>query len=233
MARTTPAPPRSPGFRRRAAPGGFSLIEMMLATAISATLFTSLLLSLDAMFKSYEQTTDTASTQVITRITVNRILGLIRNGTDFGPLPADVLDSADNPMSSHWFEFVSRRDADGNIEQIARIEFRYEGEDLIEDTWHPENEDPPSNPAGENGPPGNLFITYIDPETGSEEERLLLSGVRQAIFTLHYDIGPHLRRSTVDLTVQPNPDEDATISTDAMPKTVRVVASAMPRRGVE
>lgn len=228
---TRSAPSRARGRRLRRAQRGFSLMEMLFATTISSMLFTSLLLSLDAMFKGYEQTTDTASTQVVTRIAINRVLGLIRTGSDFAPIPADVLDAGLNPHSAHWFEFVSRRDADGAIEQVTRLEFRFQGEDTVMDTWSPEDE-PPSAPEDATEP-GTLYMTFIDVATGNEVERVLLTGVRQAIFTLHFEIGPQLQRATIDLTVEPDIQNDLAVATDAVPQTIRVVASAMPRRAFE
>ncbi|RMD63684.1 MAG: prepilin-type N-terminal cleavage/methylation domain-containing protein, partial [Planctomycetota bacterium] len=41
---------------------GFSLVEMLLALAISATLLTAALAALDSSFKGYKATTESAST---------------------------------------------------------------------------------------------------------------------------------------------------------------------------
>lgn len=228
MSTTTTTTPGAAGHSCRR---GFSLMEMLFATTISAMLFTSLLLSLDTMFKGYEQTTDTAASQAVTRIAVNRVLGLVRTGSEFAPIPADVLDADLNPLSAHWFEFVSQRDADGEVTQVTRLEFRYDKSDLIDEPWNP-NGEPPAAPAEADGP-GAVYIIFVDTATGDEEERLLLSGVQQAIFTLHFDVGPQLLRATIDLTVVPQIEADIAVSTEAVPQTIRVVASAMPRRVVD
>ncbi len=216
---------------RRHGRRAFSLMEMLFATTISAMLFTSLLLSLDTMFKGYEQTTDTASSQAVTRIAVNRVLGLIRTGSEFAPIPADVLDSDLNPLSAHWFEFVSQRDSDGEITQVTRLEFRYDGADLIDEPWSPDEE--PPDPPEDASELGSIYIVFVDAGSGDEEERLLLSGVQQAIFSLHFDVGPQLLRATIDITVVPQIEADLMVSTEAAPQTIRVVASAMPRRVVD
>ena len=95
---------------RRAARAGLSLIEMMIALTISVTLLTSALVALDGMFKGYQQTTESASTHVVSRIVTTRLLGMIRTGSDFGPIPNDILDSGSNPIFADYFEFASAKD---------------------------------------------------------------------------------------------------------------------------
>jgi prepilin-type N-terminal cleavage/methylation domain-containing protein len=51
---------------------GFSLVEMLVALTITATLLTAALTALDAGFKGYKFTTDGASTHVVSRITMHR-----------------------------------------------------------------------------------------------------------------------------------------------------------------
>ncbi|MBN8645888.1 MAG: prepilin-type N-terminal cleavage/methylation domain-containing protein, partial [Planctomycetes bacterium] len=76
------AAPSAGGSRRRGA--GFSLIEMLIAIAISSAVLTSMMVALDTMFKGYQQTSGAVSTNVVARIAVNRVLGMIRGGSDFG-----------------------------------------------------------------------------------------------------------------------------------------------------
>ena len=61
----------------------FTVLEMQMALIISALLFTALLTALDTMFKGYETNADAASSNVVTRLVVNRVLSLVRTGTDF------------------------------------------------------------------------------------------------------------------------------------------------------
>lgn len=199
---------RQPAARRRA----FSLVEMLLALAISATLLTATLAALDSSFKGYKATTESASTHVVSRIVMHRLLAMVRTGVDFGPFPADVLDSAQNPVQSDFFEFVSGRDLAGGINRVTRIERR-----------------PGANPSD----PGELWYVLLQPQAPTPvvlEEWPLLSGVLNATFTLTYDIGPKLKRATIDLTIAPNDSKDIVIGADTLPQTIRLVASASPRQ---
>lgn len=196
-----------PSGRRR----GFSLVEMLLALAISATLLTAALAALDSSFKGYKATTESASTHVVSRIVMHRLLSMLRTGVDFGPFPADVLDPAQNPLTSDFVEFVSGRDHQGGINRVTRIELR----------------------PGANGQPGQLWYVLLEPQQPAPvilEERPLLDGVVAASFILRYDVGPRLRRATIDLTIAPNDSQDLVIGADATPQTIRLVASTSPRQ---
>lgn len=224
MKRSTHRPHRSRGF---------SVIEMLIATTISATLFTSLLVSLDAMFKGYEQTTDSASTQVISRIAVNRVLAMIRTGDEFGPIPASVLNECNNPIAADFFEFVSARNAAGAATTVTRIEFRDGSGTASNAQWSAMCDTPTGGVSGPS--PGSLWVitTQLNPATGSVEsttERLLLQGVRNCVFTMTYRPGPRLERATIDITIDPQIDDAIDVTTGAVPKTTRIIASAMPRR---
>ncbi len=216
---------------RRTISGGFSLVEMLIALAISGALLSATLVALDTSFKGYEINADSASSHVITRIAVNRIMGLVRTGTEFGPMPGDVLDNAQNPMVADYFEFVSARDEFGDPETLTRIEYHYAGQGALYRSWGASQDPPPLGfePTG----PGSLHLVQIDAATGAETSFLLLDLVRAARFVLSYDVGPRLERCTMDITVEPFVPEDIKLDSDAPPQTVRLVASAMPRRIVE
>lgn len=214
------APLRTAG---RAARRGFSMIEMLIAITISATLLTATLTALNASFIQYKVVTESASTHVVSRIVMHRILSMVRTGSDFGPFPVDVLDQAQNPLTTDWIEFVSARDSAGGIDRITRIEHR-----------------PPAVGAPV-GSAGALWYVLLDPalvdpddpEAGILEEHQLLSGVEAVAFTLEYDIGPTLRHATVDLTIRPNDSEDMTVGAvadSATAQTIRLIASAAPRQ---
>jgi prepilin-type N-terminal cleavage/methylation domain-containing protein len=87
---------------------GFSLIEVLVALTIMGTLLTAAMTALDTSFKSYKVTTEGASTHVIARMVMSRIMTMMRTGTEFGPYPVDPLDRAQNPVLSDYLEFVSR-----------------------------------------------------------------------------------------------------------------------------
>jgi hypothetical protein len=186
---------------------------MLIALTISATLLTATLSAFDASWRAYKHTTEAASTHVVSRIVTHRVLSLIRTGTEFGPYPEDVLDVAQNPLTSSFMEFVSDADRAAGLDRITRLERR--------------------TVAGTTNE-FELWYVLLDASTVPAsviEERPLLSGVREAMFILEYDIGPRLRRATLDLTIVPNDVED--IRTGAVgdeTPAIRLVASAVPRQ---
>ncbi|MCW5764397.1 MAG: prepilin-type N-terminal cleavage/methylation domain-containing protein [Phycisphaeraceae bacterium] len=232
---------RAPRRSRRA----FSLIEMLMAFTISATLLAASLVALDAMFKRYTVISDSASTHVISRVVMHRIMSMIRTGSEFGPYPADVLDASQNPADYTRIQFVSRNDAETGTRQVTTIERREPVTVTLGDDRYTQR-----------GP----FVLWlvIDTNTNgvvSRQERPLIDGVLNARFNLEYEPGPRLVRATVDLTIAPqssqyakydtssgawtmmvyNPatqswDERRMISSDLPSESIRLVASTSPRQ---
>lgn len=192
---------------------GFSLIEMMVALGISAALLTASLAALDTSFKSYQQTSETASTHVVTRIVTHRVLTMIRTGREFAPYPLDVLDQSQNPMFTNSIEFVSDQDTATNYRQITRIFAEL---------------DPDATDGSQ-----RLMLTldeFTDGVLTASQTRPLLRGVLDATFTLEYDIGPQLTRATMDITVEASDLGGASLNANWDTPTLRLVASASPRR---
>ncbi|QYK48519.1 MAG: prepilin-type N-terminal cleavage/methylation domain-containing protein [Phycisphaeraceae bacterium] len=191
---------------------GFSLVEMLVALTISATLLAATFSALNASFKSYKRTTESASTHVVTRIVMHRIMTMIRTGEagSFGPFPDNPIELP--TITSNSIEFVvNGRTIDET--QIVRIERRDAPED---------------SPDG----PFELWLQLTTVRDGIEieqQERPLLVGIVDAVFTLEYDVGPSLRRATVDLTVRPNDLQDAAVGANLDTPSIRMVASASPR----
>ena len=192
------------------------MVELLLALAIVSMVLTSAMVALDAAFKGYRATTDAASTHVVSRIVMHRVVAMIRNGTEFGPFPSDVLDPGQNPLDSDFIEFVSFDDEDTGIRQISRIEFREadDGEDYGA-VW---------------------FVLYTfenDVQQGDPVEARMIPNVEDASFVLEYDVGPKLKRATVDLLIRPNDDLDP-IGVEGRNENnnepIRLVGSATPRR---
>jgi len=191
----------------------FSLIEVLVALAITGTLLTATLAALDASFRSYKVTTEGASTNVVSRMVMHRMMSMIRTGTQFGPYPLDPLDLNTNPVTSDFIEFQSREDIDAATYQVVRVERR-------------------EQPDARRGP-FELWYVQTDYSGGvaiSTEERPLLSGVLEAVFTLEYDVGPRLARATVDLTVRPNDSLGPTFGGDLEAECIRLVSSVGPRK---
>lgn len=190
----------------------FSLVEVLIALTITGMLLAGTLAALDASFKSYKQTTESASTNVVARIVMQRMMAMIRTGTEFGPFPDDPLDPNANPVFSNNIEFQVLMPGANNF-KIIGIERR--------EADRPED--------------GPFELWYVETvfENGvqtSSEERPMLTNVRDVLFTLEYDVGPRLRRATVDLTIDPNDFQDAAMHSNLSTPTIRMVSTAVPRR---
>ncbi|HED52716.1 MAG TPA: prepilin-type N-terminal cleavage/methylation domain-containing protein [Phycisphaerales bacterium] len=202
---------------RRTCRGGFSIVELLLSLAIVSMVLTSALVALDAAFKGYRATTDSASTHVVSRLVMHRIVAMIRTGREFGPFPSDVLDSAQNPITSDFIEFVSKVDPVTGNRQVTRIEFR---------------------PPADNEDYGALWFMLFEfdsagGQVGETKEARMIPNVEAASFTLTYSVGPRLRLATIDLLIRPNDDLDAIGMESRNENTsqpIRLVGSAVPRR---
>lgn len=194
---------------------GFSIVEMLVSLTITATLLTAALAALDAGFKSYKHTTDGASTHVVSRITMHRIMTMIRTGTDFAPYPTDPLTSPS--LESTWIEFDGYV-TDPDTTRIIRIERRdsatiRDGQPLKE-LWYVQSD-------------------YEDGRLVSETSRPLIQNLTDVKFTLDYDVGPRLLRATVDMTIRPDDGGGAAIYSEMEAPTVRFVSTVSPRRLAE
>lgn len=192
--------------RRRA----FSLVEVLIALTITATLLTATMAALDASFKSYKANSESAATNVVARIIMQRLTGMIRTGDSFGPYPANPIATPN--IQSTWIEFVSFRDPDLGEERVIRLERRDGDADTGPfELWY-------------------TISTFIDGAFESEQESQLLTGLTQVLFDMEYDVGPRLRRVTIDLILQPETTGDAAIGGGSLETpTIRLVASASPR----
>jgi len=151
---------------------------------------------------------------VVGRLVTHRILSQIRTGTTFGPIPADVLDPAQNPVVSDTIEFITEADRAAGLNRVTRFEYRPD----------------PTDPAL----PGVLWYVLLNADTDPAallEERPLLSGVRSVQFALRFDVETWLLdRAEIDLTLDPDPELAANSSVAEMPDSVRLIASATPRQ---
>lgn len=208
--RTNPHQPR-PARR-----SGFSLIEMLVALAISGLMLTAAMVALDSSFKGYKVTTDSASTHVVSRMVMTRLSSMIRTGTEFAPFPEDVFDPGVNPVrNSEWIEFVSQENAAAGTRRVIRLESR-----------NATSTDPSVGPR-------QLWYVQMDFVNGqlrNQVERPLITNLERAAFTLEYEPGPRLRRATIDLTIHPNDAQAAAFHSNTEANTIRLVSTVIPRR---
>jgi hypothetical protein len=185
---------------------------MLIAITISAMLLTATLGALDASWRSYRTTTESASTHVVSRIVITRLLSMIRTGTQFGPYPGDFLDPLQNPVpNNHEIEFLAETDRLAGNDIITKIERRDTAQAGLYELWYMRLDNSVTPPA-------------------VIQERPLLRGVREVLFILEYDPGPRLRRATIDLTIEPNDTDDMTVRIGNAAPTIRLVASAVPKQ---
>lgn len=187
--------------RPRTARRGLSLVEMLIALAITSTLLTSVMVALDASFKAYQATTEMSSRQTISRLVMYRILTLLRTGTDFGPYPANVL--TDPVLESDYVEFLAPSG------DVLRVVYEVDERTLFVIV----------DPAGTNQK--EVLLTGVQPQYDDDSNRILP-------FTLHYEVGPRLHRATIDMLV--GEDDAMELGIEGHEVTeVRLVSSIMPR----
>lgn len=192
---------------------GFSLVEMLIALTISATLLTAMLTAFHASWMSYKDTTESASTHVVSRIVMHRLQAMLRTASDFQPYPEDVFDITQNPGTSNWIEFTTAQDLEAGLNRRTRIERRDSAQALPDGRQRFE-----------------LWYVLKNGETDAiVEERPLLADLAEALFIVEYEPGPRLIRATIDLSIIPNDDQDMSISRRDSTPAIRLVASAVPR----
>lgn len=185
---------------------GLSLVETLLALAITAMLLTATMVATDASFKAYASAAEQASAQASTRMVTTRLLALIRTSTAHGPLEPNAAANppvtlAGDTIASGYFEFLDPKGS------LVRIDYRPQSREL--------------------------WLTSTPPGGGAAVSQPLLGGVTQATFYGHRRLDAAglwvLDRGTMDLTVQA--DTDTTLSLEAgHAPPFRVIASTMPRK---
>ncbi len=195
---------------------GLSLVELLIALAISAMLMAATMVAIDASFKAYAAAAETASTQTATRMVVNRALTLLRTSTAHGPLTlgeAQAVDSAatlsGDTITSNYIDLI---DTQGRYLRI-----QYDATDETINLLYDENGD----------------FDFDDVAAGDDKSVPLLGGVTAANFhTLRREDAYGvlvLERGAMDFTVEPDADATLAIESEDSPP-IRVIASTMPRR---
>ena len=186
----------------------FSLVEMLIALAISGALLAATLVALQTSFRAYQVTTDQASTHAVGRLVLHRMTAMIRSGQDFRPLPSDIRERF---VSSDYIEF-----------------YHPDTGNLITVNWN--------SLTGQllysidNGSP----VVLLEGVVARTEE----DGTPIMPFYLEWEPGRRVYRITIDLMVIPDDSistsADAYIAQDPENvssgfKPIRLVGSAMPR----
>jgi Tfp pilus assembly protein PilW len=202
---STRRPPHRPGF---------SVVELLIALTICSMLLGACLVALDSTFKCYEATTESASTHVVSRLVMTRVTSMIRQGTQFGPYPPGVI--IPTQIESDFIEFVSFEDSDTGQRQVTKLE-------KLPDS---------TNPGG-----FVLQFSRVDYLNGTITGQFsypLIRNLKDAKFTLEYDVGPRLLQATVDLAIKPDDNQSnaaVSLHTDlAANPVLRLIASTSPRR---
>lgn len=187
----------------------FSLVELLVALAISVALLTATLVALDASYTAYQRTTREASTHTISRLTMERIMTLIRTGEQFGPLPINPNDSI---VTSNFIEVITTDD-EGNEYGLV-VDWDADDEALYIRIFNPETGDITASYILLEG-----VIATVDPDSGDVIPP----------FTLQYELGYTLHRATINLSVIPDDNQSVQIE-GTESNVIRMVATAMPRR---
>ena len=186
---------------RRAMRRAFNLVEMLIALAISAALLTATMVALDASFMSYQSTTEVASTHTISRLVMHRMLTLIRNGDEFGPVPVVPTTTI---VESDFIEFMT---PDGDVLALEWVEDDEALYAIID-------------PGGA-GEEQHLLLEGVVAQYDSDGELI-------SPFTLEYELGRKLGRATIDLSIVPDDNMSMQLDGDNT-QAIRLVATAMPR----
>lgn len=192
---------------------GLSLVEMLIALAISAMLLTATMVAIDASFQAYAAAAETASTQTATRMVINRLLTLIRTSTAHGPLlhdptdtPPVVLLADGQTIESYYLELLNPQG------DLIRIEYR--------DATHATT-------------PNELWMIMDPAGSGTQIQQPIMGGVTDAKFFTHRRTDKDgvlvLERGTVDMTVEADDDNTLALEGAGLPP-IRVIASTMPRK---
>ena len=192
----------------------FSMVELLIALTISAMLLTACMVALDASFKAYETTTDSASTHVVSRMVMYRALAMIRGGQEFGPYPVGIIRPT--RIDSNYVEFVSFQDDATGQRQVTRLERE-------------------ADPAAGAGMFKLTFKRwdYVNGTQVNQVEYPILRNLLAANFELLYDRGARLVQATIDMTVRPDDDQATKIEAELETPVLRLIASTSPRRLVE
>ncbi len=209
MNRATPYR-RQPRRALRGQRRGFNPVALRIALAISAALLAATMMALDASFTAYQTTTEWASTNTISRLTMHRMMALIRTGVTFGPVPINPNDSL---VQENYIEIIM---PSAQYVKLEWVETPDAGHPVGNALWVQVDTDPPRLLLE-----GVVKQEAMDPDTGLP--------VPVPPFTMEYELGRKLFRATIDLMVIPDDNQSVTMDGDNSDQIIRLVASVTPR----
>jgi len=191
---------------------GVSMVELLLALAISAMLLTATVLAVDASFQSYAVAAESASTQTQTRMVAHRVMMLIRNSTAHEPMTLAQATSFDSSATV----------SNGVIQTNHIVLLDPDGR-LLRIWWDSSNE--------------QLWMAELDISTLAEKvsppPTPIIDGVTQAIFYCKAREDEQgvlvLERGSLDLQVEAPADSTLDIERTST-EPMRLIVSTMPRR---
>ena len=83
---------------------GFTVVELTIGMAIAAVFLTGLFAALQSSVNAYSRSSADGVNRLTSRLLVERIALLVRTGSNFGPMPASVLD---NEVQSNVLELTT------------------------------------------------------------------------------------------------------------------------------
>ncbi|MCH2145556.1 MAG: prepilin-type N-terminal cleavage/methylation domain-containing protein [Phycisphaerales bacterium] len=196
---------KKPSIRTRRA---FSLVEMLIALAISSALLVATLFALQTSFFAYQVTADQASTHAVGRLVIHRMMAMIRAGQDFRPFPSDIRERY---VASDYLEFYHP-----DTGQVVTITWDRNSGQLLYSI------------------DGGYNTVLLEGVIARTDE----NGALVQPFLLEWEPGRRVHRVTIDLMIIPDDsvstsadgylDESAN-GGQSTTQPIRLVASAMPR----
>lgn len=187
----------------------FSLVEMLIALAISAALLVATLFALQTSFMAYQVTADQASTHAVGRLVMHRMLAMIHSGQDFRPFPDDIRDQY---IASDFIEFYHP-----DTGQVVTITWDRNTGQLL---------------YAIDGGYNTVLLDGVVARTDTD-------GSIVHPFLLEWEPGRRVYRVTIDLMIIPDDSistaadryiaDDPGNLQDGAVRPIRLVASAMPR----
>lgn len=202
--------------------GGFTLVEMLMAVAITAVLGLAVAFALRASLMAYGSTAQTASTNASTRMVMQQTMSMIRTATlhdayDPNDAGAGLLAPAhpNHPLQAVGIRLIL---TDGREVRVWWAGNESYGDAALGDLWY---EQVGSDPQ----------------QLSTRVECLYTDGGSPYVFTLasrQSEMGLLLSRATLELHVHPDPDNMTSLERNTgNTGRITLVASTMPRRNLD